>query len=423
MNLGYALWKLSRPEEAINAERAALKLDETNVTAHYQLGRFLLRRPGRESPAEAITHLRRALELDPRQYEARFELITAYRAVGDGAQAATQLDLISESRPSDPRVFYLRALIASDRNDLPAAIKGFKEALNRDASLHGAWQDLGLALMKLNRFPETLEAFAELARRQPDSVEAAYLHALSLFNTGRHADAEAEARRALRLNAGAAEAHTLLGVILASKGTANAEAADSLSQAIALNPQSFDAHFYLGRVQYAIRDYDAARRSLSEAAKLSPNHGEARFFLGTVLEALGDTDAAYAQYEALIRIDPQSASGRIGAGLLLLKNGKVEEAIGELNRAIALDAGRFEAHLAMGRALALAQRYADAVAPLKKAIALAPDRPDAHYQLGLALRRLGRAEEAAAEFAIVEQINRNYRTGTNRNSSNKPNNR
>jgi Flp pilus assembly protein TadD len=77
----------------------------------------------------------------------------------------------------------------------------------------------------------------------------------------------------------------------------------------------------------------------------------------------------------------------------------------------------------MGRALALAQRSADAVGPLKKAIALAPDRPDAHYQLGLALRRLGRTEEAAAEFATVEQINRNYRTGTNQKSSNKPNNR
>jgi tetratricopeptide (TPR) repeat protein len=411
MNLGYVLWKLSRPAEAINAQRAALKLDETNVTAHYQLGRFLLRQPGRESLTEAVVHLRRALELDPRQYEARFELIAAYRAIGDGAQASTQLDLVAEGRPSDPRVFYLRGLIASDRNDLPAAIRGFKEALRRDPSLYGAWQDLGLAYLKLQQFNEALEALGELAKRQPESAEAAYLHALALFNTRRNPEAEAEARRALRLSAGAAEAHTLLGVILAARGNANSEAAESLSQATALNPRSFDAQLYLGRVQYAMRDYEAAQRSLSEATKLNPGHAEARFFLGTVLETLGDSEAAYQQYEQLIKIDPNSAMGLVGAGVLFLKSGKLNEAIDALSRATALDLSRFEAHLALGRALSLAQRLPEAVTSLKKAIALAPNRPDAHYQLGLALRKLGRADEAAAEFAIVEQINRDYRTG------------
>src|SRR5262249_25143475 len=41
-NLGYVLWKLGRVAEAVNAQRTALKLDEKNYTAHYQLGRFLL---------------------------------------------------------------------------------------------------------------------------------------------------------------------------------------------------------------------------------------------------------------------------------------------------------------------------------------------------------------------------------------------
>src|SRR5262249_31375761 len=150
-------------------------------------------------------------------------------------------------RPSDARVFYVSGLLATDRDDLEAAIKDFKEALRRDPTLFGAWQDMGLAFIKLKRWPEAVEAFAETSRSQPDSIEAAYLHALSLFNAGRVGEAEQEVRRALRLNAGAAEADTLLGVILASRGNANSEASEILSQAIALNPKSFDAHFYLGR--------------------------------------------------------------------------------------------------------------------------------------------------------------------------------
>ncbi|MCA1592032.1 MAG: tetratricopeptide repeat protein [Acidobacteria bacterium] len=301
-NFGSALWKLGRVEEAVNAERAALKLDDKNFTAHYQLGRFLMRLGGKERQTEAAAHLRRALELDPRQYDVRFELVAVYRELGDRAQASNQLDFLWDARPSDPRVFYTSALLATDRDDLDAAIKDLQEALRRDPTFFSAWQDLGVAYMKLRRWNEAVVTFNELSRLRPDAVDAAYLQALSLFNAGRVEEAEREARRALRLNAGAVEAHTLLGVILASRGNANAEAIEALSQAAALNPK-------------------------------------------------------------------------------------------------------------LGRAYALAGRYAEAADALKTATTLAPSRADGHYQLGLALRRLGRDAEAAREFAVVDKLNTEFRTG------------
>ena len=412
-NLGYVLWKLGRPEEAVNAEREALRLDPKNFTGHYQLGRFLLRLGEQKDLGEAIAELRKALDLDPRQFEVRFELIAGYRALGDLAQAAAQMDVLQESRPTDARVFYVNALLDTDRNDLNSAINNFNEALKRDPSMYGAWQDLGMAFIKANRWADAMQTFSELARRQPNSVEGAYFHALSLYNSGNSALAETEARRALRIDAGAVEAHTLLGIILASRGNANAEAADSLSQAVALNPASFDAHFYLGRVLYAIKDYVGAVKSLRAATRLNPRHPEARFFLGTALESVGDSEAAMAEYQALVTSDPNSAVGQLGLGALLIKQGKIEEAIDALRRAVALDAQEFEAHWALGRAFALREKYQEAVASFQKAITLAPNRSDAHYQLGLALKRLGRTEEANREFAIVDRLNTEFRTGAN----------
>src|SRR5262249_23938910 len=288
-------------------------------------------------------------------------------------------------RPTDPRVFYTSALLATDREDLEAAIRDFREALRRDPSLFEAWQDLGLVFVKLKRWPEAVDTFNEFARRQPSSVDAAYLHALSLFNDGRAADAEREVRRALRINAGAAEARTLLGVILAARGNANGEASDELGQAAALKPTSFDAHFYLGRVLYALKDFIGASRSLREAVKLNPRNAEARFFLGTTLEAAGESEVAMAEYQDLVRLDRSSAIGQIGLGALLVKQGRTEEAITALTRAIELDSTSFEAHWALGRAFAVAGRYSEAVEPPKKAISIRPERADSHYQLGLAL--------------------------------------
>jgi tetratricopeptide (TPR) repeat protein len=413
-NLGYVLWRLGRAAEAIEAERAAIKLDDKNYTAHYQLGRFLFRLGDRQRLPEAADHLRRALEIQPRQYETRFELVAAYRALGNVELALAQYELLQDARPSDPRVAYVGALLAADRGDIKTAINGFQEALRRDPNLMGAWQDLGLAYIKLNRWSEAAETFAEMAKRQADSPEAAYFHALALFNTGRRAESEKEARRALRLNAGDAASLTLLGITLAARGDANLEASEALTQAVALAPASFDTNFYLGRMQYSMKNYAGAVQSLRTAVKLSPSHAEARFFLGTALEAAGDFEAALAEYQELARIDPQSAMGQVGLGALLVKQGKIVEAINTLKRAVSFDPKSFEAQWALGRALMLAEQFAEATESLQAAVAIAPDRADAHYQLGLALKRLGRAEEAAREFALVERLNREFREGKQR---------
>jgi len=414
--LGYTLWKIGRHAEAVEAERSALKLDDKNFTAHYQLGRFLVftGSNNKQQLAEAATHLRRALEIDPRRGETRFDLLTAYRMLGDNEQALVQLRLLENSHPSDPRVTYIDALLASDRGDMNTAINGFRQALRQDPTLFGAQQDLGLAYTRLGRWSDAIETFAELAKHQPDSIEVAYFYALSLFNTGRIAEAERETRRALRLDAGAAAAHTLLGIILASRG-ADVEASESLSQAVAINPNSFDAHFYLGRVKYALGEFAAAAKSLRTASELNPKHAEARFFLGTALEAAGESDAALVEYQQLTQIDPQSAIGQVGLGALQVKQGKIGDAIATLQRAVSLDPKSFEAHWALGRALILAQRFAEAIESLKTAVALLPDRADAHYQLGLALRRASRTEEAQSEFAIVERLNAEFRARTLKN--------
>lgn len=411
-SLGYVLFKLGRPVEAIAAERAALKLDDKNFTANYQLGRFLLINGDAKALPESAGLLKRALEIDPRRSEIRFDLITAYRLLGDQPNAIAQLNLLQDARPADPRVIYADGLLASDRNDLRMAIANFQQTLAKDPNLFGAWQDLGMAYIKQNKWQEASEAFSEFAKRRSDSVEAAYLYALALYNTGRSAEAEREVRRALRIDAGASAAHTLLGIILAARGGADFEAIESLTQAVALDASSFDANFYLGRVRYATRDYADAVKSLRAAVKINPKHSESRFFLGTTLEANGETDEALKEYEELIKLAPDSAQGQTGLGALFVKQGKLDEAIAALKKATTLDAKMFEAHWALGRALLLKEQYAEAINVLQSAVLLMPERPDAHYQLGQAYQRAGRKAEAASEFETVKRLNEEFRTRT-----------
>ena len=411
-NYGYVLARLGKIEEALKTERTALELDDKNFTAHYHLGRLLLKIGGQKNIDEALTHLRKALEIKPAQDEIRFDLISIYRQKGDFANASAQLVILENARMTDARVPYIRALLLTDRGDLKEAVPNFQDALRKNENLSGAWRDLGLTYLKLKQWSKAAETFAEISKREPDSVEAAYFYALALYNLGKVSEAEREVRRALQKNAGFSEAQTLLGIILASRGNANEEARDALMQSVALDAKNFDGFFYLGRVQYAMKDFTGAIESLKKAVELQPKHAEARFFLGTSLESAGDSEKALLQYQELVKIDANSAYGQIGLGALLVKQNKLEKAITALKRANELDSRNFEASWALGRAFMLTENFAEAANSLQKAIELEPKRSDAHYQLGLALRRLGKTAEAANEFKIVEQINREFRTTT-----------
>jgi tetratricopeptide (TPR) repeat protein len=410
-NYGYVLWKIGKFQEAISSEREALKIDEKNYTANYQLGRFLIRIGDKNLLKEATEKLRRAIEIDPREYEVRFELIAAFRELGDKAAAARQLEFLQDAKPSDPRVAYISGLLAIDNGDTKLAIERFTDALRKDENLFGAWQDLGLLYAKRGRWKESAETFSELKKRQPNSVEASYFLALAYFNSQRKEEAETEVRHTLRLDASSADAHSLLGIILLSGGKSNVEALDSLLQAVALQPNSFDANFYLGRVQYASREYANALKSLQKAVELNPKNVEAHFFLGSILEVLGDSEKALNEYQEIVKLDEKSFFGQVGLGVLLSKQGKIDEAIISLNRAAAIDKESFEANWALGRAYILQEKFTEAEIVLRKAITLQPNRTDARYQLGLSLRRLGKTEEAKHEFDLVEKLNREFREG------------
>ncbi len=407
--LAYAYLSLDRLPEATQAARGALVKDPTHAGAHFYLGRIL---KARGETREAITHLEKAAERNPEDVDVQFELFAAYRLVTDVDQSARQLSLLRMLLPQNhPGILYAEGLLQADLGNLEIAVIRFRRALDINPRLDTVRQDLGVALTHAGRWPEALEVLAPLTQSQPRSFAAAYFHALALQNSQRGADAEAEARRALALRPGSADAHALLGIILAGKGAHN-DALEVLTRAAHLDPKNFDAQFYLGRARYALRDLPGSRDAFRVALEVRPDDVEARFFLATVLEAAGEKDPALAEYRELIARRPQDARGYIGLGAVLAKYGQVEEALAQLQRAREIAPQDFEAALAFGRLLVKEGRIEEGVLRLQEAVALAPNSAEAHYQLGLGLQRAGRSDDARREFAAVDRLNRERRSAS-----------
>lgn len=407
---GYVLARLNRAKEATAAFDQALALDPENFYANYNLGRLMLRSGA--DPKQAAAHLERAIASRPDDVNIRFDLLTAYRLAGDATAANAQLRYLKEKRPRDPRILYAEGLLAVDRGDLETGVERFKAVLEAEPRLVGAWDDLALAYIRLGKWSDAEPILRRAADANPEAFDPRYMHSLALFNSGRTSEAEAGARILVQRFPDQAAARILLGITRAANGAAPAELVDLFSKAVAIDPKSFDAQFYLGRALFSSHNRPAAIQALTEAVAIKPDHVQARFFLATLLEDERLTDQAVAQYEELSRRAPDSPEGFVGLGAVLVNRGDYDAALAALTRAVALKPDMYEAQYSLGRALVRAGRVEEGVEALTRATVLEPSRAEAHYQLGLALRKLGRTDDAAREFQTVDRLNTEFRTNS-----------
>jgi tetratricopeptide (TPR) repeat protein len=209
-----------------------------------------------------------------------------------------------------------------------------------------------------------------------------------------------EALRLLRETVAAepnnAEAHLLLGTVLAIGGILS-ESIQHLREAVRLQPDSAVAHNTLGMALSRFGEIPGARAEFERAVQLDPRMAQAHLNLALTQGQAGEPDAAAESLERAINLlgeTPAAAYPRYLRAQIRIEQQQTEQAIEELERAVALRPDFAEAWLALGSAKGSLLDNDGAVEALEKAVALRPDDPDALYQLGSAYLRLGRSAEA-----------------------------
>jgi serine/threonine protein kinase/Flp pilus assembly protein TadD len=81
-------------------------------------------------------------------------------------------------------------------------------------------------------------------------------------------------------------------------------AAQRFNAAVAADPQSFDAHFYLGKIYTRRSDPEAALREYKEAIRINPKSADAQFNLGFVYFSQRRYEDARQQYEKVVDLKP-----------------------------------------------------------------------------------------------------------------------
>ncbi len=169
--------------------------------------------------------------------------------------------------------------------------------------------------------------------------------------------------------------------------------------------------------------YDAARDDLQHAIALDPNSYQAHFLLANSLIKLGNVDQAISEYRLAIGLSPDQP--RTYCRLAIALQSKQDQAGAEeqLSKALSIDSHYAPALIEMAR-IRLSQNHpAEAVSQLNLALEDNPNSEQAYFLLAKAYGQLGdkqKSEEMAKRLVSVRNANWKSSGHADKNEDNHP---
>lgn len=145
-------------------------------------------------------------------------------------------------------------------------------------------------------------------------------------------------------------------------------------------------------------DFARAKSYADKALALDPDSAEAHAALGLVELKGHHSTAAQIEYRRAIELDPSYAPAHQWYGAALLHEGHAEEAYEQLHMAAVLDPESVAATDWLSQAAYMARHYRAAVRYAKQVLDLSPARTDAYQNMGLAYEALGDYRAAIAAY-------------------------
>jgi TolB-like protein/Flp pilus assembly protein TadD len=174
-------------------------------------------------------------------------------------------------------------------------------------------------------------------------------------------------------------------------------------KALELDDGLAEAHSVLGAYLHVHAwDSDAAEREQRRAIQLDPGDPSARFYYGNLLAAMGRLDEALAQKRKAVELDPLAPMASVSLANTLLQAGQPVAAREYLRNAIELDSTYWRAYESLGFVYEATGSLDSAVHAYERAVEFAGSTPVAKAEFARGLARAGRVREARRILAELQ---------------------
>lgn len=206
------------------------------------------------------------------------------------------------------------------------------------------------------------------------------------------------AENAVSKNPKDASSHYIIGMnALANKDYQKAH--DELTKAAMYDGKNYLYYYNLGRVQYMMKKYTAAKSSFSTSAMLNSAFAPARYNLGLTNLRLNDQKSALSEFRKAHDVDPRHEKAYLEEARLLTKLGDLNGAVSAYTNVVKINNINRAALGELGNVYTQQKKYADAESSFRKSLAMLPagtDDPLTYYNLSTVLFEQGKSEEAIA---------------------------
>ena len=330
---------------------------------------------------DAVRHLRNAIELDPKGFEAYIALAQHYKGTKRPEEAVAVLVEAQQNVEITAEVRRLLGDAELERNRIDAAIDEYEAALALEPRDSSAQFGLAVAFRRKLALEEAAAALTAV-----EALDAQY-PGLPL-EKGRLAEAnkdmenaEQSYRAALENTPDDTALQSRLGAVLAITGQLD-EADKVLRTVLADHPYSAEAEHYLGRVEFERGDIVSARQHFLQAARLEPQNGLYRQYVAWAALDSGEWTTALRELNDALKLDPTLGDAYWLRARIEIRAGQVRDALAELQKAVSLNPDRIEAYAAIGEAHYQLGQTKQAIASFQKALELRPDEAYWWYRLG-----------------------------------------
>ena len=198
----------------------------------------------------AVELLRKAILANPKKVEAYLEFSTLSYNHASLQVGINMLNTGLTQLPNEPRLYLARAVLYSEKGDLPQAMEDFETVNRLDPNLSFAGVAEGLARSEQHKSKEALASFRAAAKAHPNDAFTQYLLAEALSEqelapgTPEHVEAVAAATNATTLDPRLLSALNLLSTLALRDGHTQL-AIDYSQRALRVDPNDQQALYHL----------------------------------------------------------------------------------------------------------------------------------------------------------------------------------
>lgn len=303
-----------------------------------------------------------------------------------------------EAEPSDIQARFNLALVLGMEGKDAEAIPLYRKTLELSPALYEADLNLGILLLRNKQPADAAVVLKEASGLKPGEYRPQFFYAEALYNTGDFEQAERYFRQAASIDAKSAAAN--LGI--ARSLLKQAKLADSESYfrtAASLDPAYRNALLELGS------EYDKTGQNAEAIAiyREFPSNEAATKRLTQLLLESNNAIAAIPNLEAAVKRAP-TTDNRMALIDAYRQTGQKEKALQELQVAVAADPSSFDLRMAYGRMLRDERRFPVAAREFQAAATLRPDSVPALNELAGVLILAEQYDEGLAALDRVRTL-------------------